>query len=181
MKTYSKTIEKTLITFHTGRGGRFYNPGHVSFVNQDMTISSYTDDLFLAYENASEIANKIGDRENLIKLFELAKEVDGVDASNARERFEKITGLSFGELVYVDWNGSEVGLAYENDGTGRINIDNAYNTTVVKYLEDCSDDELLMIYKSNNWKSADVQEYCKNALLEANLIFEDDKNEDESI
>ena len=173
-RTYSKTTEKTLITFHTGRGGHYYNAGHVSYVDQDVQISAYTDDLFLAYENQNDVAYKIGKRENLLALYEVATEIDGKGSQDAIERLEKITGIQFGELVYVDCNGSQVGLNYENDGTGTINIDNDYNTTVVCRLEDCSERELKLIYESSNYVSEDVREYCKNALLEANLIFEEE-------
>lgn len=171
MRQYANTTEETLITFHTGRGGRFYNGGHKEYVDQDTTIDSYTGDLFTAFENQAEIDYKIGDRDNLRSLFE--KAIDGdADAFN---RFEKLTGLKFGKEIHVDCNGSPVGLDVENDGTGIIDIDGQYNTTVVCRLEDCSDDELLLIYNSNRYVSEDVREYCKGRLLEANMIFEEEE------
>lgn len=105
MKTYSKNIEQTLITFHIGLGGQFWKPGHKSYLEQDMTIDSY-----------------------------------------------------------VNCDGSKVGLNVENDGTGVI--DRGYNTEIVKRLEDCSNDELILIHESRNYKSPDVEDYCKNRLLE---------------
>lgn len=173
-RTYSDTTEKTLITFHTGRGGHYWNAGHVSYVDQDVAISAYTDDLFLSYENAYDVASKIGKRENLLELYEMATEIDGNGSQAAIDRLEKITGIEFGVLVYVDCNGSQVGLNYENDGTGTINIDNDYDTTVVCRLEDCSDEEIRMIYESTNYVSDDVREYCKSHLVDANMIFEDE-------
>ncbi|MFO0414893.1 MAG: hypothetical protein ACK52I_22195 [Pseudomonadota bacterium] len=168
MKKFAKTIEETLVTFHIGRGGRFYNQGHKSYIDQDKTISSYTGDLFISFENQQAISLKIGDRENLIKLFEKAIDDDEI----AFEKIERITGLKFGEKVYIDCNGSGVGLNVDNDGTGIIDIDGDYNTTIVKKLEQCTDEELLIIYKSSNYKSNDVTEFCKNALLKANMIIE---------
>jgi hypothetical protein len=167
MRTYSKTTEETLVTFHISGGGG--NRRRVEYCDQDMSIDSYTDDLFTGYENQDEICRKIGDRENLKALFELFLDGD----NEAHERLEKI-GFVFGDLMYFDGGGNNVGLLVDNDGTGTIKIDMDYNTTMVQKLEDCSEDELLIIHESNNYKSADVADYVKSALLEANLIFEDE-------
>lgn len=176
MKKFANTTEETFITFHIGRGGRFNNQGHKTYVDQDMTIDSYlTDDNFSQFENQREIANKIGNRENLIALFE--KAIDG--NNDAFERIEKITQIKFGKEIYTDCNGNPVGLDVENDGTGMIDEDGDYDTTIVQKLEDCNEDELLLIHNSNNYKSSDVVDYVKAALLEANLIFEEEEeNED---
>lgn len=173
MKIYAKNTEDTLITFHTGRGGRFYNPGHVSYCDQDIPIDNYTDDLFVQFENEIEISNKIGDRENLKDLFYKALE----DKGDALYRIEQLTGLHFGKEIYTDGSGNYVGLDFENDGTGIINIDNEYNTTVVMRLSECSLSELKLIYHSSNYKSSDVEDYCKEALIEAGEI----ENEVETI
>lgn len=166
MKNYSATTEDTLITFHIGRGGRFYNQGHKSYVNQDMTIDSYTDQLFVNYENQREIAFKIGDRKNLMDLFISATEGD----TAAKQRIEKITGIVWGKEIYVELNGNPVGLDVENDGTGIIDEDGEYDTTIVRHLKDCDDDELLLIYQSHNYVSADVREYCREILVTKNII-----------
>lgn len=161
MKTYSKTTEETLIAFHIGRGGRFNNQGHKSYLDQDKAIDSYTDHLFTNYENQYKIDRKIGDRENLQKLFQSA-----IDGNNqAFERIEKITGIEFGKQIYTDGNGNPVGLDVENDGTGIIDEDGEYDTTIVIRLEDCSEDELLLIHNSNNYRSSDVVDFVKAAFI----------------
>lgn len=167
MKTYSKTTEETLVTFQVSGGGG--NRRRVEYCDQDKSIDSYTSELFTAYENQYEIGRKIGDRENLKDLFE--KAVDGDNA--AFDRLEKI-GFVFGELEYFDGSGHAVGLPVENDGTGTIDIDRDYDTTIVMKLEDCDEDELQLIHNSSNYKSSDVADYVRVKLLDANLIFEDE-------
>lgn len=164
MKKYN-TTEKTLVTFHTGRGGRFYNAGHVSYVDMDTTISDYTNSLFVNYENLSDLLNQVGNRENLRDLI--------LDADEGNAAYERLTkwGFDFGKKIYTDSNGCPVGLDYDNDDTGEINIDNDYNTTTVLRLEDCSEGQLQMIYDSNNYVSTDVKEYCRVKLGIEDLYF----------
>lgn len=52
---------KTIVAFHIGRGGNFYNPGHLSFIGEKK-ISEFTDDLFLNDDNQWEdgTGNKVG-------------------------------------------------------------------------------------------------------------------------
>lgn len=167
MRKYANTTEETFVTFHIGRGGRFNNSGHRSYVDQDMTIDSYTDDLFSNYENHYEFCRKFGKRENLIALLDSA--VEGND--DAQERLAG-WGFDLGEEIYTDCNGTPVGLKVINDGTGCIDNDGDYDTTYVNRLEDCNDDELELIYNSNNYVSTDVREYCKKILEEKNIISE---------
>jgi hypothetical protein len=173
MKTYSKNTEETLVTFHIGRGGRFNNPGFKSYCDQDRTIDSYTSDLFAMYENQHLIYTKIKRKENLERLFHQATEDVG-NPNDAFYEFERRTGLKFGKAYYCNGGGNSTGLPVNNDGTGCIDEDGQYDTTIVQKLEDCNEDELLLIYESNNYKSSDVSHYVKNALLEANLIFEEE-------
>ena len=44
-----KTENKTIVAFHIGRGGIFYNPGYISFIGEK-TISDFVDNLFLSEE-----------------------------------------------------------------------------------------------------------------------------------
>lgn len=155
MKTYVDNTEDTLVTFHIGRGGRFNNPDYKTYWCQDKPIDAYTDDLFMSYENEGEISSRIGDRENLKNLFEEA--ICGNDAAIERLRG---WGLELGDKIYVDCNGSPVGLKVENDGTGCIDEDGIYDTTYVKRLSDCTNEELELIYHSSYFASDDVRNYC---------------------
>ena len=49
MKTLATVLEENkelIVAFHIGRGGRFYNSGHLSYIGEN-TINSFTNDLFL--------------------------------------------------------------------------------------------------------------------------------------
>lgn len=158
--TNNDSVGNTLVTFHIGRGGRFYNQGHLTYVDQDKEINDYTGDLFDGFENQREILNQINNRPNLLNLYESAIE-GSIDAYNRL----KSLGLDLGKREWFDGSGNPVGLDVENDGTGRINIDEDYDTTYVCRLCECSDEEMEIIVNSNNWASSDVIEYC-NAQLE---------------
>lgn len=153
-----KTSAQTIVAFHTGRGGRFYNAGHVSFIGE-RRIDEFTNDLFLNFENEAEILNTIGDRTNLLKKFEECR--DKEDFS-----FFKKLGLDAGEQIYTDCNGNSVGLtlAEAKTGVGCINIDDEYNTTCAMYLEDCSENELQLIVDYDGYVDSDVLAYVKEAL-----------------
>ena len=146
----------TIVAFHTGRGGRFYNAGHVTFLGEKK-ISDFTYDLFVRFENESEILEKIGDRPNLIEKFEECR--DNEDFS-----FFKKLGFDAGEMVYTDGNGYQVGLTVEeaDSGVGSINIDNEYNTTTCVFVKDLSDDDINIIIKSDVFDREYVlNEYAK--------------------
>lgn len=52
MKTENQN--QTIVAFHVGRGGRSWNPGHVSFIGEKK-ISEFTGNLFLSEEEEEEI------------------------------------------------------------------------------------------------------------------------------
>ncbi|HTE32722.1 MAG TPA: hypothetical protein VK666_20215, partial [Chryseolinea sp.] len=138
--------------------GRFYNGGHVTYVDMDTPISDYTDDLFVSFENISDLLNRVGDRENLRDLI--------LDASKGNAAYDRLIkwGFDLGKEIYTTATGNPVGLDYDNDDTGEINIDNEYDTTTVLRLDECTETQLQLIYESNNYVSNDVKEYCRVAL-----------------
>lgn len=156
MEMYSSKTADTLITFHIGRGGRFHNSGHLSYGDQNKTINSYTSELFVGYENLYYIDKIIGDRGNLRNLLTMAIDGDTIAFNRLIE-----LKLDLGQKIFVDNSGNHVGLNVDNDGRGNINIDNEYNTTYVKYLSDCTNEELIIILNSDNYKSSDVESFCK--------------------
>lgn len=157
MTNSNNFAETTIVAFHIGRGGQFWNAGHVSFIGEKK-IGEFTGDLFETYENANEIAKKIGARENLNDVFE--KAIYG--NQNAIDFINKI-GLDLGQKVYVDGGGNEVGLteAEEVSGIGRIDIDGQYNTTYTRYLSDCSDQELRLIAEYHGYVDSNIRDYAK--------------------
>lgn len=153
-------MERIIVAFHIGRGGRFFNGGHKSFIGEKK-IGDFTNDLFVKYENISDIQDKIAGRENLENLFDIAQE-DSEAGNNARTRFEKC-GFKFGELVYTDCNGNKVGLSVSEaeNGIGSINIDNDYDTTYTCYIEDCDELELKLINESVDYKSIQLDAWME--------------------
>lgn len=115
------TERKTIVAFHIGRGGRYYNAGHRTFLGEKK-IGDFIYDLFL---------NEDEDDENY-------------------EQFYDSSGN------YVGLTKSEVEL-----GIGNINIDNAYDTTYTRYIEDCSDEEIEIICRNDDYKSIEIVEYLK--------------------
>lgn len=98
---------KTL-KFHTGRGGRFYNSGHVTFEGiEDMDLNSCEfEGMFPLYEEDVLDEN--------YRVIEVGKPI-----------LDK-----YGNQVINHPSGDELDYEYNSEtGTGYINIDHDYNTT----------------------------------------------------
>lgn len=93
---------ETIVAFHIGRGGRFNNGGHLTFLGEGK-ISDYTEDCM-----------------NPVMI----------DENSDSDQPELIEDNS-PEAEWTDYNGNSVGLtnAEYQSGIGRINIDLEYNTT----------------------------------------------------
>lgn len=161
LESLKQTAEKTIVSFHIGRGGRFHNPGHRVFLGPKK-ISDFTEDLSIVYSNQDSVYKQIKGHSNLeAKYFEA---LDG--DKDAISFFENRVKMPLGEAIYIQSaNGNRVGLTVEEaeTGIGRINIDNEYNTTYSCYLSDCEDHTLRLIADSSAfmWLSAGAQEYVK--------------------
>jgi hypothetical protein len=146
----------TIVYFHTGRGGRFYNAGFVTFKgvkNIKEVLSMQDSKFFLNYENEAEIRKTL-EKKNLNNLIEL------FDKCNDKEdftEFESKTGLEVGELFYTDGNGTKL-ISHEEakTGIGCLNWDYEYNTDNCFYLQDCSEQELRLIFESDYWDKIDL-------------------------
>ena len=67
MKTLATVLEENkdlIVAFHIGRGGRFYNSGHLSYIGEN-TINYFTNDLFLS-EDESEYLDLNGEKVGLL-------------------------------------------------------------------------------------------------------------------
>ena len=67
MKTLTEVLEENkdlIVAFHIGRGGRFYNSGHLSYIGEN-TINYFTNDLFLS-EDESEYLDLNGEKVGLL-------------------------------------------------------------------------------------------------------------------
>jgi hypothetical protein len=145
-------IEKRIIGFHTGRGGRFYNGGHTVCIGET-NINNFTNDLFDRYENEFELRKLIGKRNNLNNL--------------ADENIELLAGklnFNLGKKVWFDCNSNPVGLDVNNEGIGTIDNDGIYDTLSCKYLEDLSDTELKLILEFQGYIDSEIINFCKEKL-----------------
>ena len=121
---------KIIVAFHVGRGGRFNNGGHKSFIGE----KNFQDLIDLNFEH----------------LF-VQNRVNG--------KFSKpyLTDLNGTIIVDSDDINNEVGF---------LEFDTIYDSDYCKYIEDCSDEELLVIANSNEYKSFELEQY----LIETNVI-----------
>ena len=110
-------MKKTIVTFKIGRGGQFYNGGHRTFF-EDCGIG----DIYIVKEYLYPPKLNPNDTAD-----------DTVDESP--------------EAEYTDCDGNSVELtnAMIESGIGRINIDHDYESYYSTYLEDCDENELLIL------------------------------------
>lgn len=104
-----------IVAFHIGRGGRFYNPGHKTFMQHISQLSDcFSDGCIISQED--EEGNPLPDEQ-----WQL---IDGGGnvILEGRDNIESDTGV-------LDWDGD-------------------YDTDVVKYLSECSESEIDIIYQA---------------------------------
>jgi hypothetical protein len=141
-------MENSIVAFHVGRGGRFYNPGHLTFIGEK-SIGDFTDSLYPNFENEQNFKNRLG----FDKSFDGNKCILDCFTDEDFETLNTLYGITeemLGDKVYRASNGELVGLTQKDveSGVGCINIDNTYNTTYTTYLKDCSEVELQTIWDS---------------------------------
>jgi hypothetical protein len=137
-----------VVAFKVGRGGRFHNSGHTTYIGEHR-IGEFTDDLFLQWENRLEVYEELSDVlevDNLFALYE--KSIEENDEQSANELREH--GFDLGKLGYFTETGHDTCLkpAHVETGVGRIDIDGEYYTVYTKFIEDCTESELEKIAKA---------------------------------
>jgi hypothetical protein len=147
---------KTILYFHTGRGGRFNNSGYISFQgkkNITQILNNSKRPTFLSKENLQEIYSDLQERDltNLLQLLDESTD------NNDYSRFEKVTGFNLGDDVYTDSNGNQIiTLAEAETGVGQLNWDNDYDTDTCMFLSDCSEADLCLINNSSEYGKEDI-------------------------
>ncbi len=146
-----KKIETTIVAFHIGRGGKFHNPGFLSFIGKEK-IGKFTDNLFCRFENEQKFKKRV----------EFDKCLDLITERNFDELEEKfgITEEMLGEEIYFDECGNSTGLTQleVECGVGKINIDNEYNTTYTCLLKNCDEREIEAIKNSDTGEKYELLE-----------------------
>ena len=160
----TNSTENTIVAFHIGRGVRYNNAGHRSFLGENK-IGAYTGDLFVGYENESNFKNRLGWDTSYDGVKCILDCFTDRDLDTLEEAYG-ITETELGEYIYKDGNGNSVGLteADEETGVGSINEDNEYDTTYTCLLKDCSEDELQLIIDTDRYVDSEIVDYVKEQL-----------------
>ena len=149
---------KKVCHFHVGRGGQFYNPNFLSFkgfkdinsVGIERNVYTYRENYFKVKKQLIETLGKAIwqakiDGQTLEDIFcEFANETD---LNRIVEVFGDEIAEDLGELMYFD-NSHPLGIYLDNDGTGRFNFDNEFDTEICIFLEDCEEYECRLILDS---------------------------------
>lgn len=146
--------QKTILAFHIGRGGRYHNSGFLSFIGKK-NIGEFTSDLFAGYENQGEFSARYG--------WDSCDDGDCIlDCLSNRDldRLEKAFGITekmLGEYGYSDNNGNFIISQTDVDSLiGRINLDNEYDTTYTKDIEDLTGEEIYAIEQSGDFDRDEI-------------------------
>lgn len=108
--------QNVLVHFHIGRGGRFYNSGHKTYV---ATVDSLSD----CFGDADVISTDVEGNALPDKDWQLIDSGGNVRLEG-REEIEAATGV-------LDWDGD-------------------YDTDIVRYISECSDEEYRLIIDAYN-------------------------------
>jgi hypothetical protein len=102
---------KIIVAFHVGRGGRFYNPGNLTFIGEQK-ISHFTSDLFLN-EDETEYVDGAG---NYVGLT-VEEEKTGIGRINIDNEYDttytrSLFDCSFKEIMAIkeskEWNAEDL-------------------------------------------------------------------------
>ena len=123
--------DKTIVYFHTGRGGRFYNSGHVTFCGSH-------------------------DLQWVLNMCDSGKHWCFLQNRDEKGRFCT--------PYYSDQNGNFLISEKEAEsGVGSLDWDGDYDADNCFYLEDCDENDLLLIADSNEFDKEDlIEEYFIN-------------------
>lgn len=107
--------ENYIVAFHIGRGGRFHNQGHKSYMQHITQLSDCFSENSIIFQEDEE-GNPLPD-----------------------EQWQLIDG---GGNVILE------GRANIESTTGILDWDGEYDTDIVKYVEECDDEEIDIIYQA---------------------------------
>lgn len=162
-----------IVTFHVGRGGRFNNQGFLRYCGEDHSAKHQVEtENYMAFENESEIIQKHGD-----DVIDLITDLANNPLSDEYKAFCDKYG-NLGDVVINSCDGNRIGDYVEDGQPFTYDEDGEYDTTYGIRLEDCDEDQLELIVKSNQYKSSELIDWIgQNSSLEideyGNLIEEE--------
>ncbi|MEC7753808.1 MAG: hypothetical protein VYB44_07245 [Bacteroidota bacterium] len=156
MKNSENTPEKSgiIVTFHIGRGGRFHNPGHKTFLGEDFAYKHDVENKnFLAFKNEAELIENNGE-ELLEKINEVPHDITSPEYVSFCEKYGDL-----GSIILQKESGNYIG-DYAADGEAfSYDEDGEYDTTYGISIEDCDEEELEIIVSAEGYKSAELIEW----------------------
>lgn len=83
--------------------------------------------------------------------------------------------------AFYDQNGTFLITKEDADtGCGSIEWDTIYDADICLKLEDCSDEQLMLIYETTEYIDEDVRDWAKQTLIDHCVIFEEEEEEEEA-
>jgi hypothetical protein len=152
MENLNETKKGKIVEFHTGRGGRFNNQGHIRFCGVGNSAKHEVENQnFLAFENESKIIESIEDEDEQEALINrLTDNNNEIDSEEYNAICKKYGDL--GKVVLNDCDGNYIG-DYVADGEEYCyDEDGDYDTTsgtLVTEWDDLSDNQKDAILESN--------------------------------
>lgn len=118
----TNNTNRIIVAFHIGRGGRYHNAGHCTFIGE---------------KNLQDLITM-----NDANLFLRVRDENG----------------RFCKAYITDSDGNTILSAEDSlKETGTLNFDNQYDTDTCCFLDECSEEELLLIKESTDWKSSRLE------------------------
>jgi hypothetical protein len=169
METNLENLNNLIVCFHIGRGGRFNNSGFKSFItakdiNQVIKFDDDKSSNFITYENEHKYYKTLKNYPNLSQKFDECRDADDFTWFENKFRWWEL-----GEKIYTDCDGNPLGVKVENDGTGCVNRDFAYDTTYCCFIEDCNNEELRLIYNYSGYVDSRILEEVKTLMIEREI------------
>lgn len=130
-------MKKLFVRFHIGRGGRFNNPGHLSFVNED---------------NFQDLCRACGDKLDIIMFPD--DEEDPFDLSSMLDESEWCIVDNASGRILVE--GAAV-----CERTGTLDWDGEYDTDYVKTTDELNDKEIECLWEEychEAWMSDELKD-----------------------
>jgi hypothetical protein len=160
-------MKKAIVHFKIGRGGRFYNQGHLSCYGVDRKGHTCEDNLFINPENAEAVIKALVDE---------GCDIDVVRDNlydKGHDEFCDMYGIArseLGEDVYFDGGGNYVGDLPDEDGNYHLDFDGPYDTRYGRAIDSYGelteaeqsclseyDLDMLSIYDVDDVPRADVE------------------------
>lgn len=153
MKNQENKNGQILVEFSISRGGRYYNPGYLTYCGYENTAKHHVEQHnFLAYENEDEIINE--QEEEVENIEDMITDLNYELGDNYNEFCNKYGDL--GGLVIKNYTGHEIGDYVEDGLPFFYDEDGQYNSTYGKFLNDCTEQELEIIAKSGDYKPGEI-------------------------